>query len=582
MIVATNVAETSLTIPNISYVIDTGKVNRKIWDLNSGVSKFEISWISQASAEQRAGRSGRTSTGYCYRLYSSAVYANDFEKFEAPIIQQRPVADVLLYMKSLDIPKVVNFPFPSPPSKEGLKNAEKNLINLGAIEAEQSGVTLLKKDSNLSGKITKLGRIMAKFPAEPRYAKMLAHPNQENILPLIIALVATFTVKDIWLNENDVSKEVLITKKSLIKKWISKFEPLGDIMVLLGVVGSCSNFAKNRKDQINENETDNIDNKSNSRHKLKLFCEKLGLRHKAMVEIFKQMRQIEKIYQTNINPEFQIKFPLQAITEPQAQLITQTIVASFGEQISVKNPNLETNKLTGVSKNQNKRTCYQTCNLEENVFLHNSSSFANKSYSSSPTWICYNEICETNFSRNMYMRNVIEIKSPSILANLCPNHCTFSKPIYDELDETSLPYYDNKNDKIFCNVTAIYGPQSWKIPGKIEIEFPNQEYGLDKFRWFGRFLLEGKVYQQLTEIQAYLKLKPSFIVKIWAADQKIVQGLVNFLANYEVCSKKQLDHLENKLKRNLIYLLGQFYTENDQDLVVEKLVKIFGVDDEEN
>ncbi|POI24267.1 hypothetical protein CIB84_011983 [Bambusicola thoracicus] len=104
-VVATNVAETSLTIPGIKYVVDCGKVKKRFYDKITGVSSFRVTWISQASANQRAGRAGRTEPGHCYRLYSSAVFM-DFEKFSAPEITKRPVEDLILQMKALNIEKV--------------------------------------------------------------------------------------------------------------------------------------------------------------------------------------------------------------------------------------------------------------------------------------------------------------------------------------------------------------------------------------------------------------------------------------------------------------------------------------------
>ena len=88
---ATNVAETSLTIPNIRYVVDTGRVKTKFYDKVTGVSSFHVTWTSQAAANQRAGRAGRTGPGHCYRLYSSAVFNDEFEKFSLPDIARRCV-----------------------------------------------------------------------------------------------------------------------------------------------------------------------------------------------------------------------------------------------------------------------------------------------------------------------------------------------------------------------------------------------------------------------------------------------------------------------------------------------------------
>lgn len=106
VVVATNVAETSLTIPGIKYVVDTGRVKVKSCNSTTGMETYEIQWISKASAAQRAGRAGRTADGHCYRLYSSAVFHNIFPEFSCPEISKVPVDSVVLLLKSMQIGKV--------------------------------------------------------------------------------------------------------------------------------------------------------------------------------------------------------------------------------------------------------------------------------------------------------------------------------------------------------------------------------------------------------------------------------------------------------------------------------------------
>ena len=95
IVAATNVAETSITIPGIRYVIDSGRSKEKIYDKRLQVSQFQVSWISQASAEQRTGRAGRTGPGHCYRLYSAALYAK-LQQYSDPEITKAPLEQTLL------------------------------------------------------------------------------------------------------------------------------------------------------------------------------------------------------------------------------------------------------------------------------------------------------------------------------------------------------------------------------------------------------------------------------------------------------------------------------------------------------
>lgn len=190
VVLATNVAETSLTIPGIRYVFDTGRAKERKYDRLTGVQSFEVGWISKASASQRAGRAGRTGPGHCYRLYSSAVYERDFDEHAEPEILRMPVEGVVLQLKSMDLQHVVNFPFPTPPDRLSLAKAEKLLKNLGAVSPE--------------GRITDIGRDISNYPLSPRFSKMLTIGNQHACMPYTVALVAALATSTIFLPENQL------------------------------------------------------------------------------------------------------------------------------------------------------------------------------------------------------------------------------------------------------------------------------------------------------------------------------------------------------------------------------------------
>jgi ATP-dependent RNA helicase DHX37/DHR1 len=236
VVVATNVAETSLTIPGIKYVVDCGRAKevrlslryhsylsigpfnaqaplllplQRHYDAKSGVQSFQISWISKASAAQRAGRAGRTGPGHCYRLYSSPVFENYFEKFAKPEILRMPIEGIVLQMKSMNIDAVINFPFPTPPDRTNLTKAERILTLLGALEPPEKGKMIngIVRQGSVGGKITELGRAMSLFPVSPRYAKMLVSGQQYGCLPYVIASVAVLAVGDPFLREEALGKE---------------------------------------------------------------------------------------------------------------------------------------------------------------------------------------------------------------------------------------------------------------------------------------------------------------------------------------------------------------------------------------
>ncbi|GFH27226.1 ATP-dependent RNA helicase isoform X1, partial [Haematococcus lacustris] len=160
IVVATNVAETSLTIPGIRYVVDAGRSKQRLLEGEGGMARFEVRWISQAAAAQRAGRAGRTGPGHCYRLYSSAHFNDSMPKHSAPEIANTALEGVLLVLKSMGVDKVANFPFPSPPAASALHAAGRVLEALGALQPGSQA-------------LTPVGRAMARFPIGPRHARML-------------------------------------------------------------------------------------------------------------------------------------------------------------------------------------------------------------------------------------------------------------------------------------------------------------------------------------------------------------------------------------------------------------------------
>jgi hypothetical protein len=163
------------------YVIDPGRRKRKVYDTRSGASRFEIGWISQAGAAQRAGRAGRTGPGHVYRLYSSALFANTFQEFDDPEIIRTPVESLLLQLTKLGITQAAQFPFPSPPLPSALAAGRRTLLNLGALQLSQVSSSASSLINGSIEKLTALGEKLALIPLAPHLAKMLliAYMKQE-------------------------------------------------------------------------------------------------------------------------------------------------------------------------------------------------------------------------------------------------------------------------------------------------------------------------------------------------------------------------------------------------------------------
>lgn len=500
-VVSTNVAETSLTIPNIKYVVDTGKAKVKLYDKLTGVTSYMVTWTSKASANQRAGRAGRLGPGHCYRLYSSAVFNDTFKEFSVPEIQQKPVDDLYLKMKCMHIDKVINFPFPTAPDLLQLKTAEYRLETLGALK---------------DGKITPLGRAIAKFPVMPCYGKMLTLSHQHNLLPYTICLVAALSVQEVLLEtpigdiSSDEIKQIRLKWRAMRRKWAGEgnSQLLGDPMVLLRAVGAAEY--------------------ANYQGKLEKFCDDYGLRQKAVVEIRKIRLQLTNEINMNVpNLNITVDPKLQPPSDLQTKLLRQIILAGMGYQVAKKIPQEDIN----IDADKIKlKYAYQANNMEDPVFMHQGSVLK----TCLPEYVVYQEIYETN---KMYMRGITVIE-PEWLAVYVPNGCQLGEPLSDP-----EPRYEPSNGKVYCTVSGTFGSQAWPL-SNVEIEFPKN---LNGYKWFAKFLLEGKIFKKLEKYKDVLLSPPAILLKTWAKLQPRTEVFLKTLTAKEIMSKAEL---ENAFKEN--------------------------------
>ena len=181
VVLATNVAETSLTVPGVRYVIDPGTARISRYSRRTKVQRLPIEPISQASAAQRAGRSGRTAPGVCIRLYSE----EDFEsrpRYTDPEILRTNLAAVLLQMAALQLGDVENFPFLDPPDRRSVRDGVQLLQELGAFDS--------------AGAITDIGRRLAQLPIDPRLGRMVLQADAEGCLREVLVLAAALSIPD--------------------------------------------------------------------------------------------------------------------------------------------------------------------------------------------------------------------------------------------------------------------------------------------------------------------------------------------------------------------------------------------------
>jgi ATP-dependent helicase HrpA len=185
VILATNVAETSLTVPGIRYVIDTGVARISRYSHRSRLQRLPIEKISQASANQRSGRCGRVGPGIAIRLYSEEDFRARPE-FTEPEIQRTNLAAVILQMHALKLGDVEAFPFVEPPDSRYVRDGQRSLRELGA----------LTEDETEGGKLTEIGRRLAKLPLDPRLGRILLAGAQEHCLEEVAIIAAALSVPD--------------------------------------------------------------------------------------------------------------------------------------------------------------------------------------------------------------------------------------------------------------------------------------------------------------------------------------------------------------------------------------------------
>ncbi len=182
IVLATNIAETSLTVPGIRHVIDVGTARVKRYSIRSKVEQLQIEPISQAAANQRAGRCGRVADGICIRLYEES----DFQgrpRFTDPEILRSSLAGVILRMKSLGLGDVEAFPFIDPPSSRAIADGHQLLNELGAVDEDQQ--------------LTPLGRELARLPLDPRIGRMILEARSRGALDEVLVIASALSVQDV-------------------------------------------------------------------------------------------------------------------------------------------------------------------------------------------------------------------------------------------------------------------------------------------------------------------------------------------------------------------------------------------------
>ena len=554
IVVATNIAETSLTIPGITYVVDAGRVKSKVFDKSSGMTSYKVDWTSRASADQRAGRAGRTGPGHCYRLFSSAVYQR-FPQFSIPDILNIPIEGVVLQMKQIGIERLDRFPFPTPPDATSLELAHTTLLNIGALEHALDDKEKKMKDM----KITPLGRALVHFPVAPRYAKMLIIAQQSDCLRWIVAIVAALAVGDPF--EHNLETRALDLRQGLWKAWSSN---TSDLLVWLSSIGAFE-YSKDKEH----------------------FCEQYKLHLKTMKEIHLLRHQLHRIIQSTFSTiedkasedvvdiktleedldaeEVSLQQKIRTLSEisrksseitssssrashrtsgAQSSLtnkpvvvvstatdfdgkfdkpskeqnlkIRQIIASGLLDQVAKKYPQLDEHG--AVMKNRfvyRTATSLKECTLHPNSFLK----------FDQPEYVCYNELIDTS---EAFLCGVTAV-SMGWMGELAPWLCGKM----DVFLETPPPRFDATKDIVIGAVQPYYFHADWIVP---KLMVPMQ--GVELYKHFAKCLLQGEICPSLKQFQPFLNANPEIILKVWT--QQKIGAIVQPLMDKKIKTRKHL------------------------------------------
>jgi len=214
-IVSTNVAETSLTVDGIKYVIDAGYCKLKVYNPKIGMDALNVTPVSRANAKQRSGRAGRTGPGFCFRLYTDRQFREELMENSVPEIQRTNLSNVVLLLKSLGVNNLLEFDFMDPPPEDTIMNSLYQLWILGAL--------------NKFGNLTQLGRSMVEFPLDPALSKMLLHSHhEESCSAEVLIVVSMLSVPSVFFRPKDREEESDAAREKF-------FVPESDHLTLLNV-----------------------------------------------------------------------------------------------------------------------------------------------------------------------------------------------------------------------------------------------------------------------------------------------------------------------------------------------------------
>ena len=479
----------------------------------SGVSRFEVQWVSKAAAEQRKGRAGRTGPGHCYRLYSSAFYDRELRLFMEPEISSVPLEDLVLQMRSLGIADIEKFPFPTPPPAAALRKANGLLANLGAVKASAAA-----GDAVI---LTDLGRLLARFSINPRYAKMLVVAHRAGALAHALSLVAILAERSPFMtggagamsfggddDDNDDDDDDDDGSASSASRRVDEdlsnqrvrlsYHPEGDAPAMLRAMGAYA-FAATGSGSMGGGDAAT----------LAAFCGEHNLNQNTMERASELRSQLSRTCSRALEEAPSSSSEEGAASPPtkkEEQALRQVLLTGFVDCVARRVP-------SGIIKTGSRRkrvTAYHSCSaaVSEPLYIHPQSCLFCKDPSTAhPEFVVYQSLLLNQAGDTTYMTCVTAV-SGSWIASLCED-----SPLLHWMPPlpSPLPYYDAQLDEVLCYSIPKFGAHNWDLPPlkrplqecvarSVALQDERAAAGPPGYRaqdeccrWFMRLLLEGAV-----------------------------------------------------------------------------------------
>lgn len=554
IVVSTNVAETSLTIPNVKYVVDCGKEKTIVYNEQKTLGRFEIDWISQSSAKQREGRAGRTCAGFCYRVFSISAY-NKMKEFSDPEILKEPLDSSILTLKTIGIEEIMKFPFVTKPGVQSILQAEKELVKIGALTEDQ--------------KITALGTSLSQFPIKPRLGKLLLMSRRAGMLGFGILLCTSLSAEEIFdtrelkdqLKEIDLKAPNEREGKKMKKALLNKFKELykGFVNDKSDLITESNIMGKFLRDMLELQQSKGSD--LNLNQAVLDYCRSHKLLYKSMRESYSLLLHLLKITEVIVSTQAEQE-SLRSYFSDFAPLNKGTDVALMTELICAIMIDKVGRRVKYTDAEGKEKEAIETLEHEVLVSVH-PSSFV---FSNRPELLIYSEVIEST-SEKIFLARVTELDKVEHLIKY-----DMSKEKKVEFSKDNPTVYDQERDQMMQYARCSFGPKLWTFE---KVYLPYTEESRDKYLHFCLALLQGKVFPGLKVLVEKYTIK---LVQGLVTEPKALEPLVSFLQSQKIEGKKKVlaytkkHESTNKLRDLILALVDKKY----QPKVLQLWPKLMG------